>query len=56
MNTLEMQTYAEPNFDIVNEFVNEQMSEEEKEKVRQQTAKLYDDMTDEDWRHLGDNY
>ena len=59
MNDLERKTYSEPNFDIadiIDEFVNKNMSEEEKEKIRQQTAKLYDDMTDEDWRHLGDNY
>ena len=59
MNDLERKTYSEPNFDIadiIDEFVNKNMSEEEKEKIRQQTVKLYDDMTDEDWRHLGDNY
>jgi hypothetical protein len=56
MNTLEMQTYVEPNIDIVNEFINNDMTEKEKEEIRKKTIKFYDEMTDEDWRHLGDNY
>lgn len=55
MNRLEKETYFEPNFDI-NEFVNDDMNEEEKEKIRKQTADFYKGWTDDDFRHLGDNY
>ena len=51
MNILEKETYSEPNFDIIDDVLDEI------EKTTQNKNKnKVDDMSDDDWRHLGDNY
>ena len=58
MNDVEMATYCEPDFgiaqEIINEFIDQNMTEEEKEKRRKETADMYKNFTDDDWRDLGD--
>ena len=56
MNTLEMSTYCEPDFGLANEFINETMNDDEKEKIRKQTIDFYESWTDDDWADLGNNY
>lgn len=56
MNTLEMKTYSEPDFGLMDEFIKSNMSEEEKEAVRKKTEEMYANFTDNDWKALGDNY
>ena len=57
MNNLEMSTYVEPDFSIFrDEFINTEMSEEEKERIRKKTEEFYKDWTDDDYRDLGNNY
>ena len=56
MNALEMSTYCEPNFDIIDEFVGPEMTPEQAEEARKKTAEMYANFTDDDWRALGDNY
>lgn len=56
MNTLEMNTYSEPDFGLMNEFIEPNMSEEEKEAARKKTEEMYANFTDDDWKALGDNY
>lgn len=40
MNTLEMSTYSEPDFGLMNEFIEPNMSEEEKEAARKKTEEI----------------
>ena len=56
MNKLEMSSYCEPNFDIYGEFINEEMTEEERKIAEEKTREMYANFTDDDWRALGDNY
>lgn len=57
MNTLEMETYAEPDFSgVLDEFCDDIMTPEQKEAARKKTEEMYNNFTDDDWRHLGDNY
>lgn len=51
MNITERETYSEPSFDIANDVLYEI------EKTTQNENKnKTDNMSDDDWRHLGDNY
>ena len=60
MNALEMSTYCEPDFglaqEIMDEFVEESMTEEEKAKRRKETEEMYRNLADDDdyWQHLGE--
>lgn len=55
MNDLERATYCEPDFSLANEFVNETMSEEEKEATRKKTLEMYNNFyDDEEIAHLGE--
>lgn len=55
MNDLERATYCEPDFSLANEFVNETMSEEEKEVTRKKTLEMYNNFyDDEEIAHLGE--
>lgn len=57
MNTLEMETYAEPDFSsVLDEFCDDIMTPEQQEVARKKTEEMYNNFTDDDWRHLGDNY
>ena len=55
MNNLEKKTYIDYVI-LLDEFINENMTEEEKEIIRKKTTDMYKDFTDDDWRDLGDNY
>lgn len=58
VNDLEMATYCEPSFEIANEviseFVEEGMTEEEKRKRISDTIHMYDNFTDDDFMALGE--
>ena len=56
MNALEASTYAEPDFDLINEFTGPEMTPEQIEEARKKTAEMYANFTDDDWRAMGDNY
>ena len=57
MNTLEMETYSEPDFGaVLNEFTDDTMTEEQKAEMRKKTEDFYKDWTDDDWADLGNNY
>lgn len=56
MNTLEMATYIEPNFDLASEFITPDMTPEEAEKTRKTTEEFYANFTDDDWQDMGNNY
>lgn len=56
MNALEASTYAEPDFDLANEFIDDGMTEEQREEARKKTEEMYANFTDDDWRDLGNNY
>lgn len=59
MNKLEMSSYCEPNFDIYDEIINEEMTEEKRKErkiAEEKTREKYANFTDDDWRALGDNY
>jgi len=56
MNTLEMSTYTEPDFLLIDEFVDPNMNEEQRAEARQKTIDMYANFTDDDWKDLGDNY
>jgi len=56
MNTLEMSTYAEPDFLLIDEFVDPKMNEKQRAETRQKTIDMYANFTDDDWKDLGDNY
>ena len=38
------------------EFINEEMTEEERKIAEEKTREKYANFTDDDWRALGDNY
>ena len=56
MNRVEMESYCEPDFNLCDEFINEEMTEEERKKAIEKTREMYANFTDYDWRALGDNY
>lgn len=56
MNKLEMSSYCEPDFNVYDEFINEEMTEEERKIAEEKTREMYANFTDDDWRALGDNY
>ena len=57
MNTLEMETYSEPDFGaVLDEFTDDTMTEEQKAEMCKKTEDFYKDWTDDDWADLGNNY
>mgnify|MGYP006873049253 CR=1 FL=1 len=56
MNDLEKRTYCEPDFNIVDEFVTGNMSQEEKEKTIKETVQMYENFTDDDWESFANTF
>ena len=57
MNKLEMSSYCEPDFNIYyDEFIDEEIIEEKRKIAEEKAREKYANITDDDWRALGDNY